>query len=49
MMNSTIAKKLGWNLEYLEDNFRKDFADELRALKEGRRGNTLESCVAKKA
>ena len=45
----TMAKKLfGWNPTRLEDAWRQDFVDELNALKEGRRGVTLESCIGKK-
>ncbi len=44
----TVLKKLGWEPKYLEDAFRRDFKDELRALKEGRRGYTLESCIGVK-
>ena len=47
VMNGTVARKLGWEPKFLEDAFRQDFVDELNALREGRRGDTLESCVAK--
>ena len=47
-MNGTMAKKLGWEPKFLEDAFRQDFVDELNALREGRRGDTFESCIASK-
>ena len=49
-MIGTMAKKLGWNPKYLDDAFRQDFVDEIRALKDGTRGAiTLENCVAQSA
>lgn len=41
----TVLKQLGWAPKFLEEAFHKDFVDELSALKEGRRGYTLESCI----
>ncbi len=48
-MTGTQARKLlGWNPSRLEDAWRQDFVDELNALKDGRRGVTMESCIGKK-
>ena len=45
----TVAKKLlGWKPTRLEEAWKKDFVDELEALKEGRRGVTMESCIGHK-
>ncbi|PKS04894.1 hypothetical protein jhhlp_008258 [Lomentospora prolificans] len=45
----TMLKKLvGWNPKYLEDAWKRDFVDELNALKNGERGITMESCIGKK-
>ena len=42
----TVAKNvLGWKPRFLEEAWKKDFKDELVALKEGRRGVTMESCI----
>ncbi|KAF2179062.1 NAD dependent epimerase/dehydratase family protein-like protein [Zopfia rhizophila CBS 207.26] len=42
----TLGRKLlGWEPKYLEDAWRQDFVDELVALREGRRGITMESCI----
>lgn len=46
--NGTMAKKLfGWGPKHLEDAWNKDFVDELDALKDGRRGITMDNCVGK--
>lgn len=45
----TMAKKiLGWEPKRLEEEWKKDFLDELNALKNGERGITMESCIGKK-
>ncbi|VUC29273.1 unnamed protein product [Clonostachys rosea] len=45
----TQARKLlEWNPTRLEAAWKQDFVDELNALKDGRRGITMESCVGKK-
>jgi hypothetical protein len=45
-VNGTIGQKiLGWKPTRLGEAWDKDFEDELVALKEGRRGMTIENCV----
>ncbi|KAK4462752.1 hypothetical protein QBC42DRAFT_338114 [Cladorrhinum samala] len=44
----TVLKKLGWQPKHLHEAWAKDFADELTALKEGRRPYTLDSCIGVK-
>lgn len=45
----TMAKKLlGWEPKYLEDAWKQDFMDELNALRDGKRGVTLETCIGQK-
>ncbi|KAM7213981.1 hypothetical protein V8F06_010615 [Rhypophila decipiens] len=44
----TVAKKLlGWSPTRLEEAWRKDFVDELEALRDGKRGVTMESCIGR--
>ena len=46
-VRGTIGRKLlGWKPKKLEGDLRKDFEDELFAYMEGRRGITINSCVA---
>lgn len=47
-MKATVARRLGWEPRHLDEAWHKDFVDELAALREGRRGNTMESCIAQK-
>jgi nucleoside-diphosphate-sugar epimerase len=45
--NGTVAKQLlGWEPKFLEEAWKKDFVDELKALRDGRRGVTMDSCIA---
>lgn len=45
-MKGTIGQKLlGWKLTRLEKAWKQGFEDELAALKEGRRGITIQNCV----
>lgn len=45
-MKGTMAKKLfGWSPKRLDNAWRRDFKDELFALKEGRRSRTMEGCI----
>ncbi|KAH8881992.1 hypothetical protein GQ53DRAFT_886319 [Thozetella sp. PMI_491] len=45
MTGTQLKKLVGWNPKYLEKDFIQDFTDEMNALKDGRRGVTLESCI----
>ncbi|KAK4210991.1 hypothetical protein QBC37DRAFT_321152 [Rhypophila decipiens] len=45
----TVARKLlGWSPTRLEEAWRNDFVDELEALRDGKRGVTMESCIGRK-
>ncbi|KAF2788345.1 NAD(P)-binding protein [Melanomma pulvis-pyrius CBS 109.77] len=45
-MKGTLAPKLlGWEPKFLEGAWKQEFVDELVALKEGRRGVTMASCI----
>ncbi|KAH9992559.1 hypothetical protein F4779DRAFT_239776 [Xylariaceae sp. FL0662B] len=45
-MSGTMLRKLvGWKPSRLEDAWKQDFVDELNALREGRRGGTMESAI----
>ncbi|KAF5004040.1 hypothetical protein FDECE_9453 [Fusarium decemcellulare] len=46
----TMAKKLlGWSPKHLEKDWEQDFVVELKALKNGQRGETLDSCIGKRS
>lgn len=43
-----LPKLVGWKPSRLQDAWKKDFVDELNALKNGERGETLDSCIGAK-
>ncbi|KAK4199242.1 hypothetical protein QBC40DRAFT_282170 [Triangularia verruculosa] len=47
-MTGTVLPKLGWKPRHLEEAWAKEFHDELKASKEGRRGYIFDSCVGRK-
>ena len=47
-MSGTVLRGLGWQPKFGVEAWEKDFIDEFVALKEGRRGYTLDGCVGTK-
>lgn len=44
----TVARKLGWNPTRGEEAWKQDFWTELKAAQDGKRGITIDSCIAEK-
>lgn len=48
-MTGTVLPRLGWKPRHREEAWAKDFYDELKASREGRRGYVFDSCIGRKA